>query len=126
MFVDGIVQHLENAMVQAAFIGVADVHAGAFADASRPSNLSILEASAQSSRPEYHAVGREVVIAAEGPFGQKIVHRFVEGDAHGGVLVVEQKEYLGALLLPHADFHRIGHFEQRCNTHRLRSQLIKS
>ena len=36
MFVDGIVQHLEDAMVQAAFIGVADIHAGAFADGLQP------------------------------------------------------------------------------------------
>ncbi len=30
--VDGIVNHLENAVVQAALVGEADVHAGAFTD----------------------------------------------------------------------------------------------
>ena len=32
MFVDGIVEDFENAMMQPAFVGVADVHAGAFPD----------------------------------------------------------------------------------------------
>ena len=32
MFVDGIVQDLENTMMQAAFIGVADIHSGTFSD----------------------------------------------------------------------------------------------
>ena len=32
MFVNRVVEHLEHAVVQAAFIGVADVHAGPFAD----------------------------------------------------------------------------------------------
>ena len=32
MFVDRVVEHLENAMVQPAFIGVADIHAGPFPD----------------------------------------------------------------------------------------------
>jgi hypothetical protein len=32
MFVDRIIQHLENAMVQPAFVRVADVHPGAFPD----------------------------------------------------------------------------------------------
>ncbi len=36
MFVDRVVQHLEDAVVQAPFIGVADVHAGAFAHRLQP------------------------------------------------------------------------------------------
>ena len=39
MLVDGVVQHLEDAMVQPPFIGVADVHAGAFADGFQPLQL---------------------------------------------------------------------------------------
>jgi hypothetical protein len=36
MFVDGVVQHFEDAMVQAPLIGVADVHARALADSFQP------------------------------------------------------------------------------------------
>jgi hypothetical protein len=36
MLVDGIVQHLENRMMQPAFIGVADIHSGAFSDCLQP------------------------------------------------------------------------------------------
>jgi hypothetical protein len=32
MFVDGVVEHLGNTMVERAFVGAADVHAGLFAD----------------------------------------------------------------------------------------------
>ena len=32
MFVDGVVQHFGNAMVQRAFVGAADIHAGLLAD----------------------------------------------------------------------------------------------
>ena len=32
VFVDRVIQHLENTMVQTAFIRVADIHAGAFSD----------------------------------------------------------------------------------------------
>jgi hypothetical protein len=32
VFVDGVVEHLEDAVVEAAFVGVADVHARPFAD----------------------------------------------------------------------------------------------
>ncbi len=32
MLVDRVVEHLENAVVQTAFIGVADIHAGPFPD----------------------------------------------------------------------------------------------
>jgi hypothetical protein len=32
MFVDGVVEHFGNTMVQRPFIGAADVHAGLFAD----------------------------------------------------------------------------------------------
>ena len=35
---------------------------------------------------------REVVIAGEGVAGEVVVHGFVKLDAHGRVLVVEQKE----------------------------------
>jgi hypothetical protein len=36
MLVDGIVQDLEDAMMQAALIGVADIHSGAFAHRLQP------------------------------------------------------------------------------------------
>jgi hypothetical protein len=32
VLVDGVVQHFKNAVVEAAFIGIADIHAGSFAD----------------------------------------------------------------------------------------------
>lgn len=60
-----------------------------------------------------HAVRREIVVAGEGLAGQKIVHRLVEGDAHGGILVVEQEINLLVALLPEADFDVVGHLEQR-------------
>ena len=45
MFVDRVVQHLENAVVQPAFIRGPNVHSRPLPDAARPSSLSIFEAS---------------------------------------------------------------------------------
>jgi hypothetical protein len=39
MFVNGIVQHLENAVMQPALVRVADIHAGPFADGFQPLQL---------------------------------------------------------------------------------------
>ena len=39
MFVNGIVQHFEDAVMQAALVGVADIHAGPFADGFQPLQL---------------------------------------------------------------------------------------
>ena len=59
-----------------------------------------------------HAVRREVVVAGEGVAGEEIVHGLVKLDAHGRILVVEQKKDAHAFLLAHADFDVFGHFEQ--------------
>jgi hypothetical protein len=47
------------------------------------------------------------------------VHRFVELNAHRGVLVIEQEEHLGGVRLAQADFHIFRHFEQRMQTAQL-------
>ena len=60
-----------------------------------------------------HAVRRQIVVAGEGVAGEKIVHRLVELDAHGRILVVEQKINARAFLLSHADLDVFRHFEQR-------------
>jgi hypothetical protein len=39
MFVDGVVEHFENAVMQAAFIGWPDVHAGSLTHAGKPFKL---------------------------------------------------------------------------------------
>src|SRR5665213_4211229 len=58
------------------------------------------------------AVGREVVVAAEGAFGEEIMHRLVEGDAHRGALVIEEEINFGVFFLPQADFDGVRHFEK--------------
>ncbi len=40
MFVDGVVEHLRDAVVQRPFVGAADVHAGLFADRFQPLELA--------------------------------------------------------------------------------------
>jgi hypothetical protein len=39
MFVNGVVEYFENAVMQPAFIGVSDVHSGPFADGFQPLEL---------------------------------------------------------------------------------------
>ena len=62
---------------------------------------------------DQHAVRRDVVVAGERVAREEIVHRFVELDADGRVLVVEQEENAHAFLFAHADFDVFGNLEQR-------------
>ena len=59
-----------------------------------------------------HAVRRKVVVAGEGVAREEVVHGLVKLDAHGRILVVEQKEDARAFLFAHADFDVFGDFEQ--------------
>src|SRR5208282_147408 len=61
---------------------------------------------------DQHAMRRNVVVAGERIAREEIVHGFVELDADGRVLVVEQEENAHAFLLAHADFDVFGNLEQ--------------
>ena len=65
------------------------------------------------------AVRGEVVVAGEGAAGEGVVHGLEEGDAHGGILVVDEEVDFDAVALPHADFHGVGHLEQRVDADEL-------
>ena len=71
-------------------------------------------------------MGLEVVVAGEGGVGQEVVHRFVELDAQGRGLMVEQEKHLGAGPLAHAHLDRLGDLEEGMEIESWRSQSTRS
>ena len=59
------------------------------------------------------AVRRQIVISCQRAARQEIVHGFVELDAHGRVLMVQQEIEAEIPFLPHADFDGVRNFQQR-------------
>ena len=57
----------------------------------------------------------QVVITGKRAAGQEIVHGFVELDAHGRVLMIDQNIHPHARFLAHADLDVIRHFQQGLN-----------
>ena len=57
-------------------------------------------------------VGRQIAITRDGVPGKEIVHRFIELNAQGRTLMVEQEVNPGIAFLAQADFDIFRHFEQ--------------